>query len=68
MKKLVYAVLAALLLIPGGNALAQGKNGKSYVIGFYKLTNLFDTYQDEGKNDYESPPDGANERTDAKYA
>jgi endonuclease/exonuclease/phosphatase family metal-dependent hydrolase len=38
------------------------------VIGFYNLENLFDTYHDEGKNDYEYLPDGANEWTEAKYA
>jgi endonuclease/exonuclease/phosphatase family metal-dependent hydrolase len=43
-------------------------SGKSYVIGFYNLENLFDTYHDEGKNDYEYLPDGANEWTEAKYA
>ena len=41
--------------------------GKSYVIGFYNLENLFDTYHDEGKNDYEYLPDGANQWTEAKY-
>jgi predicted extracellular nuclease len=45
---------------------AQGK--RSYVIGFYNLENLFDTYHDEGKNDYEYLPDGANQWTEAKYA
>ena len=44
-----------------------GKSGKSYVIGFYNLENLFDTYHDEGKNDYEYLPDGANQWTEAKY-
>lgn len=69
MKRIVY-VLAVLLLVSGWNAGAQGKNGKgkSYVIGFYNLENLFDTYHDEGKNDYEYLPDGANNWTDAKYA
>jgi predicted extracellular nuclease len=38
------------------------------VIGFYNLENLFDTYHDEGKNDYEYLPDGANQWTEAKYA
>ena len=39
----------------------------SYVIGFYNLENLFDTYHDEGKNDYEYLPDGGNQWTEAKY-
>lgn len=45
---------------------AQTKKG-GYVIGFYNVENLFDTVHDEGKNDYEFLPDGANEWTDAKY-
>ncbi len=68
MKKLVYIALASLLLLGGWNAGAQSGKGKSYVVGFYNLENLFDTYHDEGKNDYEYLPDGANEWTDAKYA
>ncbi len=70
MKKTVTLALAALLLVFGGNACAQGNHGKgkSYVIGFYNLENLFDTYHDEGKNDYEYLPDGGNEWTDVKYA
>lgn len=40
---------------------------KSHVIGFYNLENLFDTYHDEGKNDYEYLPDGANQWTEVKY-
>jgi len=71
MKRLVYA-LAALLIFSGCGSSAQlstGKqSGKSYVIGFYNLENLFDTYHDEGKNDYEYLPDGANQWTEAKYA
>ena len=71
MKRLLYA-LAVLLLIPGCGSSAQVNggskvSGKSYVVGFYNLENLFDTYHDEGKNDYEYLPDGANEWTEAKY-
>ena len=70
MKKTITLALAALLLVFGGNACAHGNHGKgkSYVIGFYNLENLFDTYHDEGKNDYEYLPDGGNEWTDVKYA
>lgn len=46
---------------------ALAKERKSYVIGFYNLENLFDIYHDEGKNDYEYLPDGANKWTEAKY-
>ena len=41
---------------------------RHYVIGFYNLENLFDTYHDDGKNDYEYLPDGANQWTEVKYA
>ena len=64
MKRFFTALLLLLVLAPA-SALAQGR--KSYVIGFYNLENLFDTYHDEGKNDYEYLPDGANEWTEFKY-
>ncbi len=38
-----------------------------YGIGFYNLENLFDTCHDEGKNDYEYLPDGANKWNALKY-
>ena len=66
MKKLLLSLTALLiLLLP---AAAQQKGPNSHVIGFYNLENLFDTYHDEGKNDYEYLPDGANEWTPEKYA
>lgn len=39
-----------------------------YSVGFYNLENLFDTCHDEGKNDYEYLPDGANKWTGLKYS
>lgn len=63
-KRLTLAALAVMLSLPA--LLAQGKP-HSHVIGFYNLENLFDTYHDEGKNDYEFLPDGANKWTEAKY-
>ncbi len=39
-----------------------------YGIGFYNLENLFDTCHDEGKNDYEYLPLGANKWTELKYS
>ena len=65
MKKLLAYTFLALLLSVGGNCLAQNKV-KTYVIGFYNLENLFDTYHDDGKNDFEYLPDGANEWTEVK--
>ena len=66
MKKYIYPLLAIILLAMPFKADA-GKH-RSYVIGFYNLENLFDTYHDEGKNDYQYLPDGQNEWTEAKYA
>ena len=63
MKKTIILFLAFVLL----PALASAQRDRSYVIGFYNLENLFDTYHDEGKNDYEYLPDGANQWTEVKY-
>ena len=64
MKRFITILALLLVLSP---AFAQTGGKKSYVIGFYNLENLFDTYHDEGKNDYEYLPDGANEWTEFKY-
>ena len=64
MKRLLYTLAVVLILSPFA-CKADGK--KSYIIGFYNLENLFDTYHDDGKNDYEYLPDGANQWTEAKY-
>ena len=67
-KNITYKIiiLAALLLFvflkPG-----MSQKSKSYVIGFYNVENLFDTFHDIGKGDFEYLPDGANEWTAAKY-
>ncbi len=66
MKRTIVIIAALALLAIPRNADAQ--KHRSYVIGFYNLENLFDTYHDEGKNDYEYLPDGANEWTEEKYA
>ena len=65
MKKIII-VLAALLLLNIG-ASAQNAGSKNYVIGFYNLENLFDTYNDPVKNDEEFLPEGKNKWTEAKY-
>ena len=52
-----------LILVPSAGA----QKSRSHVIGFYNLENLFDTYHDEGKNDYEYLPEGGNQWTEAKY-
>lgn len=65
MKRLT--VIIAVLLALSFNLGAQ-KLSKGYIVGFYNLENLFDTYHDPGKNDYQFLPDGSNNWTEAKYA
>ena len=48
MKRFITILVFLLALSP---AFAQTGGTKNYVIGFYNLENLFDTYHDEGKND-----------------
>ncbi|MDR1543444.1 MAG: endonuclease/exonuclease/phosphatase family protein [Prevotellaceae bacterium] len=51
-------------------AYAQNKQNaqvNQYVVGFYNLENLFDTIHDEGKNDYEYLPNGANHWNTMRY-
>jgi len=60
--KRILIILSALLLAL--NASAQKQN---YIIGFYNLENLFDTYDDPAKNDEEFLPEGKNKWTEAKY-
>lgn len=64
MKRIYCIFIALILLVP---TVGAQKVQKSHVIGFYNLENLFDTYHDEGKNDYEYLPDGANQWTEVKY-
>lgn len=59
-------IVAALLLLMSLSASAQ-KTQQNYVIGFYNLENLFDTYDDPVKNDNEFLPEGKNKWTQAKY-
>lgn len=64
MKKILYPVIILLLISVSACA---GDNAKRYVLGFYNVENLFDTYHDDGKNDYEFLPDGKNKWTEPKY-
>lgn len=59
-------IVAALLLLMSLSVSAQ-KTQQNYVIGFYNLENLFDTYDDPVKNDSEFLPEGKNKWTQAKY-
>lgn len=61
MKKIV--ILVAMLLI----CLAADAQKKNYVVGFYNVENLFDIYDDPGKNDNEFLPDGSYKWTKARY-
>ena len=65
MKKIIIVFAALMLLCTGADA--QKKGSKNYVIGFYNLENLFDTYNDPAKNDEEFLPEGKNKWTEAKY-
>ena len=64
MKKLFC--IAALLTLFVSVSPAQNKVS-GYVIGFYNLENLFDTYNDPAHNDEEFLPEGKNKWTQAKY-
>jgi len=61
MKKFIFTICLLAACLAG---YAQERN---YIIGFYNLENLFDIYDDPGKNDQEFLPDGANNWTEAKY-
>lgn len=67
MKRYLHTILCLAVVLSLFSCRADAQKTKSYVIGFYNLENLFDTYHDEGKNDYEYLPDGANQWTEAKY-
>ena len=69
MKKYILPLIALLLAVSCGSArkVSDQTLRSSHIIGFYNLENLFDTYHDEGKNDYEYLPDGANKWTEEKY-
>ena len=66
MKNRLLILLAIGLLLLPLQACAKKKGGR-HVIGFYNVENLFNTTHDQGKNDYEYLPDGANEWTPDKY-
>ena len=65
MKRILIVLTALALFCTGADA--QNKGSKNYVIGFYNLENLFDTYNDPAKNDEEFLPEGKNKWTETKY-
>ena len=64
MKRRIF--IFVLLLVLTGNIM-PAQTRQNYVIGFYNLENLFDTYNDPVKNDEEFLPDGKNQWTEVKY-
>jgi len=66
MKKITIYFLIAVMMTASLQASAE-KYKKAHIIGFYNLENLFDTYHDDGKNDYQYLPDGSNQWTEARY-
>ncbi|MDE7377667.1 MAG: endonuclease/exonuclease/phosphatase family protein [Paraprevotella sp.] len=64
-KKAMLALLCCLLVALAGKS--QEKKIGCYAVAFYNLENLFDTIHDEGKNDYEYLPNGANHWDSRKY-
>ena len=70
MKRYILPLIVLLMAVSCGPARQAGTGNlrSLHIIGFYNLENLFDTYHDEGKNDYEYLPDGDNNWTEAKYA
>lgn len=63
----ISIIASVLLLIFAASVSAQESRTKTFVVGFYNLENLFDTYNDPAKNDEEFLPDGGNKWTDEKY-
>ena len=64
-KSIFFPVIAFLALI--WMPVQAGTPSKNYIIGFYNLENLFDTYDDPVKNDEEFLPEGKNKWTEVKY-
>ena len=62
--KRIFIIMSCLLVF---SAAVAAQTRQNYVIGFYNLENLFDTYNDPVKNDEEFLPDGKNEWTQVKY-
>lgn len=65
MKKII--LICTLALVVSGLNAQEKKKYRVACIGFYNVENLFDTYHDEGKNDYEFLPEGSNQWTEERY-
>ena len=65
MKKIT--LLLSLILIVFSARAQDTKKYRIVCLGFYNVENLYDTEHDEGKNDYEFLPNGANNWTEDRY-
>lgn len=65
MKKFFSLIILSAVVL--GSAVSLSAQQKHYVVGFYNLENLFDTYDDPAKNDEEYLPEGKNKWTEARY-
>ena len=65
MKKITL-LLCLVLTVFSANA-QDKKKYRIVCLGFYNVENLYDTQHDEGKNDYEFLPNGANNWTEERY-
>lgn len=64
---LTWLALCTLCSFTTRTSLSEQKKYALYGVAFYNLENLFDTLHDEGKNDYEYLPSGANKWGKMKY-
>ncbi|MBQ7685690.1 MAG: endonuclease/exonuclease/phosphatase family protein, partial [Bacteroidaceae bacterium] len=60
-------IMVAMIVISWRPEVKQDRVLQVYGVAFYNLENLFDTIHDEGKNDFEYLPDGANKWGSLKY-
>ncbi len=70
MKRALLLLLLLVLCVPVLSPVASGqdKGGKqTFIVGFYNLENLFDTYDDPVKNDNDFLPTGSYQWTEVKY-
>ena len=70
MKKLLFAALVALVILPvlsAQNGVQQDKRYKVYGVMFYNLENLFDTINSNGTYNLEFSPNGARQWDGRKY-
>ncbi len=67
MNKILLNVLFCAFLLNSFNSFAQGEKKITGLVGFYNVENLFDTEDDEGKDDAQYLPEGDYKWTPDKY-